>query len=264
MVFSRTALLTLALGLAAAALPASATHYSLYVHGRTAGVTGCGVSQPTPSGWSYWNGQVQPGVNPVPVNYDGTAHISVANPTVRSYFDTYCTGGNSCYVACHSAGCAHVGYALDLYGANRWNFIWIDAGGSAEGGTELSDYLSWASCDPLGGDLRTGTVRGLYNHNDLRGFWEYNFAGARGAVYSFALPGDDDSVVPFHSAGGMSSTGRWCVANTLLCTTMPGGTSGKYSYHTLQFRDDSQSYDHYVGSAGIPAVVASDMAAYAK
>ncbi len=244
------------------AAPARGATYSLYVHGRTGGTTGCGVSQPTPTGWSYWNGQVQPGVNPIPVNYDGTAHISVANPTVRAYFDQYCTGGNSCYVACHSAGCAHVGYALDLYGG-RWNILWIDAGGSAEGGTELSDYLGWATCDALGSDLRTGTVRSLYNHNDLRGVWSYMFAGAKGAVYSFILPGDDDSVVPFHSAGGMSSTGRWCVAGTWLCTTLPGGTSGKYGYHSLYFRDDQESYDHYVQS-GIPKVVASDMAAHAR
>lgn len=256
----RTSLLAAAALLATWASPANATRYSLYVHGRTGGVTGCGVSQPTPTGWSYW-GAVQPGVNPIPVNYDGTAHISVANPTVRAYFNTYCTGANSCYVACHSAGCAHVGYALDYYGG--WNIIWIDAGGSAEGGTELSDYLGWATCDALGGDLRTSTVRAMYNHNDLKGAWSYMFAGARGAAYSFVLPGDDDSVIAFHSAGGMSSTGRWCVAGDWFCTTLPGGTTGKYAYHTLFFRDDAEAYDHYVAS-GIPRVVARDMATYAR
>lgn len=259
---ARTPPLAAAALLLALASPARATNYSLYVHGRTGGVTGCGVSQPTPTGWSYWGGQVQPGVNPIPVNYDGTAHISVANPTVRGYLDRYCTGTNSCYVACHSAGCAHVGYALDLYGGN-WNIHWIDAGGSAEGGTELSDYFGWATCDALGGDLRTGTVRALYNHNDLKGAWSYMFAGAKGAVYSGVLPGDDDAVVPFHSAGGMSSTGRWCIAGTWFCTTLPGGTTGKYGYHTLFFRDDREAYDHYV-SSGIPRVVAADMAAYAR
>jgi hypothetical protein len=248
--------------LLAFATPASATTYSLYVHGRTGGVTGCGVSQPTPTGWSYWNGQVQPGVNPIPVNYDGTAHLSVANPTVRGYLDQYCTGGNACYVACHSAGCAHVGYALDLYGG-RWNILWIDAAGSAEGGTELSDYFGWAACDALGSDLRTGTVRSLYNHNDLRGATSHMFAGAKSAAYFFVLPGDDDAVVPFHSAGGMSSTGRWCKSGTWLCTTLPSGTTGKYAYHTLWYRDDAGAYDHYVAS-GIPRVMASDMSAYAR
>jgi hypothetical protein len=248
--------------LVAWAAPAHAANYTLWIHGRTGGVTGCGVSQPTPSGWSYWNGQVQPGVNPVPVNYDGTARISVANPTVRAALDRYCTGGNACYVACHSAGCAHLGYALDLYGG-RWNILWIDAAGSAEGGTELSDYLGWATCDGLGSDLRTGTVRALYNHGNLRGAWSYMFAGAKGAVYSFILPGDDDAVVPFHSAGGMSSTGRWCKSGTWFCSTLPAGTSGKYGYHSLYFRDDRAAYDHYVAS-GIPRVVASDVAAHAR
>ena len=242
--------------------PALAATYSLYVHGRTGGVTGCNVSQPTPSGWSYWNGKIQPGVNPVPVNYDGTAHISVANPTVRAALDRYCTGGNSCYVACHSAGCAHVGYALDLFGG-RWNILWIDAAGSAEGGTELSDYLGWATCDALGGDLRTGTVRSLYNHNDLRGASSHMFAGAKSTAYFFVLPGDDDGVVPFHSAGGMSSTGRWCKKGTWLCDTLPPSTTGKYAYHSLWFRDDAGAYDHYVAT-GIPNVMASDMAAYAR
>jgi hypothetical protein len=253
--------LSLALGLVFAAQPAFAGTYTLYVHGRTAGTTGCNVSQPTPSGWSYWGGQVRPGVNPVPVNYDGTAHISVSNPTVRSYLDAYCSGANSCYVACHSAGCAQIGYALDLYGANaRWNVIWIDAAGSAEGGTELSDYLSWASCDALGGDLKTGTVRAMYNHSDLRGVWEYLFAGAKGAIYSFALSGDDDGVVPFHSAGGMSKTGRWCVSGSFLCTTLPDGSSGKYGYHSLEYRDDAEAYDH----SGIKDRLYSDLAAYAR
>jgi len=241
---------------------ANATTYSLYIHGRTGGVTGCGVTQPTPSGWSYW-GVTGTGINPIPVNYDGTAHISVANPTVRAALDTYCTGSNACYVACHSAGCAHLGYALDHFGGgNRWNIIWADAAGSAEGGTELADYFSWASCDPLGSDIRTGTVRGMYNHNNLQGNLAFMFAGAKGTAYSFALPGDDDQVVPFHSSGGMSSTGRWCVSGTFACTTLPGGTSGKYSSHTLFFRDDAESFDHYSPN-GIPHVMFGDMTANA-
>ncbi len=257
----RPLLLGIVLSLFAAAAPARATTYSLYVHGRTGGTTGCSTSEATPTGWSYWDGQVQPGVNPIPVNYDGTAHISVANVTVRAYLDTYCSGGDSCYIACHSAGCSHIGYALDLYGSGgRWNILWIDAAGSAEGGTELADYLSWAACDPLAGDLRIGTARSLYNHGNLRGAWEYMFAGAKGAFYSFVLPGDDDSVVPFHSAGGMNSAGRWCVSGTFLCITLPDGIFGKYGYHSLYFRDDSETYNHH----SITTPMYSDMAAHAR
>src|SRR5260221_13545707 len=104
------------------ALPAYATNYTLWIHGRHGG---------TPSGDSYWaNGSgadVKSGVNSIAVNYDGTQHISTTNPTIVWYLDTYCTGSNACYIACHSAGCAQIGYAIDWHQPRRWNIMWVAA-----------------------------------------------------------------------------------------------------------------------------------------
>src|SRR5579883_778902 len=108
-----TALLSIGVALAALSFAESAhaTNYSIWIHGRNTGGT--------PSGWSYWShsgygGQgIATGVNAQPANYDGTQHISVSNPNVNNVLDTYCKAGsgNSCYVACHSAGCAQIGYS---------------------------------------------------------------------------------------------------------------------------------------------------------
>ncbi|MGE0322713.1 MAG: hypothetical protein AB7K71_02525 [Polyangiaceae bacterium] len=241
---------------------ASATTYSVYLHGRN--------TDGTPSGWGYWGGVVRPGINAVAVNYDGRAHISTANPTVRAGLNTYCSGSNSCYVACHSAGCAHLGYAIDKYGP--YNIIWINAAGSAEGGTELSDVGSWAVGDALADDLKTGTVRGMYNHNNLRGVWEYNFAGGSDEATSWIVDGQDDGVVGYHSALGRSTTGDFCNPGDDWwldrCNEVGMGTStgSRFSYHYVYYRDDAESKDHYVGSGsgGIPSPMFSDMAACAN
>jgi hypothetical protein len=275
---------------------AGATNYSLWIHGRN-------TSQSTQAGnyadFSYWGpASTAAGVNKKAVNWDGVSHISDSNYRIRNALDCFCTGSNWCYVAGHSAGDAHIGYALALYGGTArpvtnaspasdgtcggtgttqtgWNIKWIDVGGGAGGGSELANLGYWAVSDPLTSDLRTGTMRALYNHNATRGRWLYMFAAAKGTIYSGVLPGQDDDAVAYHSSGGLSATGSFCNPGDWFCDdTLYLGTTGssvgstavaKWSYHSTQFRDDGESYNHYTSGtwAGIMGVVRQDMVTYA-
>jgi hypothetical protein len=237
------------------------THWSLYLHGRT--------TYGHPDGWSYWGGP-RPGVNAVPVNYDGSACIGESNPEVVAALDGHCQGGDWCYVACHSLGCAQVGYALAMFGTTasgdpRWNIAWIDGAGSAAGGSELANAGSWTQGDCVASDLRTSVVRALYDHNATAGVRAYLFAGSNGGAGSALLPGQDDGVVAYHSAGGVRTTGSYCNPGDWGCgATLPVGKSAAlYAYHEVYFRDDGESFAHSATS-GIASVVYDDMAAYAK
>ena len=158
------------------------TTTTLYIHGRN--------TDGLPVGWSYWLTQ-RPGINAVPVNWLGTEPIGQTNATIRSALDTYCTGNNWCYVACHSAGCAQIGYALALYGTtgdvDSWNIYWIAAAGSAEGGSELANLGKLiGGTIPLDADLDTAAMRlQLYDHDSTNGVVHWMFAGAG---YSDAYP----------------------------------------------------------------------------
>ena len=186
---------------------AGATNYTLYIHGRTGG---------TPSGWDYWaHGTGAVGVNAVPVNYDGTAHVWDSNPTVVAYLDAYCTQGNACYVVCHSAGCAQIGYAYAKYGSSHgWSVPWVEAGGSAAGGSELAGNVSaFFTGYNLDNDLAIGTMRGLYNHDtvgDLIWSSVYTYSGNDWAsATSWLFNGGNDTAVAVHSSAhyrGVTST----------------------------------------------------------
>jgi hypothetical protein len=275
---------------------ASATNYSLWIHGRNASQ----VTQPgNYADFSYWGpASTSAGVNKKAVNWDGVSHISDSNYRIRNALDCFCTGSNFCYIAAHSAGDAQVGYALAMYGGTTrnvknaspssdgtcgntggtqtgWNIKWIDVGGGAGGGSELADLGYWAVSDPLTSDLCTGTIRSLYNHNSTRGRWLYMFAGAKGTLYSGILPGQDDEVIAYHSSGGLSATGSFCNPGDWFCDdslnldtagSYVGSTSvAKWSYHSTYVRDDSESYKHYTDGTwgGIVGVVVQDMVTYA-
>src|SRR4051812_49433060 len=95
---------------------ASATNYSLWIHGRN-------TSQSTKVGnyadFSYWGSSgTAAGVNKKAVNWNGVGHIADTNGTIRNALDCYCTGSNWCYVAAHSAGNAQIGYALSMFGGS--------------------------------------------------------------------------------------------------------------------------------------------------
>jgi hypothetical protein len=153
-----------------------------------------------------------------------------------------------------------------------WNIKWVDVASGAGGGSELANMGDWATSEPLTSDLVTSTARAMYNHNTTRSKWFYMFAGAKGTLYSGTLPGQDDEAVAYHSTGGVSATGSFCNPGNLFCGgTLNTGTAAtsngvaKWSYHTVELRDDSEAYDHYAAGnwAGIVGPVRADMAASA-
>jgi hypothetical protein len=272
---------------------ASATNYSLWIHGRNGGSTQRGNY----ADFSYWGpSSTAAGINKKAVNWNGTQRISVENFRVRDALDCFCTGANWCYIAAHSAGNLQIGYALSMYGGSArykknavpsstgvcgntdgttqvgWNIKWVDVASGAGGGSELADNGEWATSDPIVGDLTTSTARSMYNHNTTRSKWFYMFAAAKGTAYSGILSGQDDEAVAYHSTGGVSVKGGFCNPGDWFCDgTLNTGTSAtsngkaKWSYHTVAFRDDGENHNHYQNGnwENIVGVVRADMATYA-
>ncbi|HEX5746562.1 MAG TPA: hypothetical protein VFZ09_09975 [Archangium sp.] len=272
---------------------ASATNYTLWIHGKNGG----GTQRGNYADFSNWGpSTVAAGVNKKAVNWDGRQKISVENFRIRDALDCFCTGSNWCYIAVHSAGNLQIGYALSLYGGSArykknavpnstgvcgntdgttqvgWNIKWVDVASGAGGGSELADNGEWATSDPIVGDLTTSTARSMYNHNTTRSKWFYMFAAAKGTLYSGILSGQDDEAVAYHSTGGVSVKGGFCNPGDWFCDgTLNTGTAAtsngkaKWSYHTVQFRDDGENHDHYQNGnwENIVGVVRADMAAYA-
>ena len=273
------------LSLAALSSVASATNYTLWVNGR-----GGGGAIGDYNSFNYWGpAGTAAGVNKKAVNWDGYNSIASQNGKIRDALDCFCTGSNWCYIATHSAGDLMMGYTLANYGGSArlkknaspnssgvcgnadgssqtgWNIKWVRAASGAGGGSELSDAGSWAVSEPLVKDLKTTTARALYNHNDTHSVWFYMYAGAKGTVYSGILPGQDDEAVAYHSSGGVSgsSGGSYCNPSDWFCNDLTLGTaaneggSTKWSYHSVSFRDDNESYNHYANGnwEGIISVV---------
>ena len=187
---------------------AAATNYTLWINGRTGG----GVIGNYDS-WTYWGpGTTAAGVNKKSVNWDGRSSVATQSGTLRNALDCFCTGGNWCYVAVHSAGDMLMGYTLANYGGSDrrvtnarpnmagvctvgtggtqkgWNIKWVRAAAGSAGGSELADIGAWTTSEPLAQQHKVSTARALYNHNDTHNVWFYMYAGARGTLYSFALP----------------------------------------------------------------------------
>ena len=269
-----------------------ATNYSLWINGRTGG------GQPgNHADFTYWGpASTEAGVNKKSVNWDGYNRIADQNYRIRDALDCYCTGQNWCYIAAHSAGNLQIGYALSLYGGSArykknatpnasgvcgntdgstqtgWNIKWVNVAAGAAGGSELANVGSWAVSDPLTSDLKTATARAMYDHNQTRAKWFYMYAGAKGTLYSGILPGQDDEAD--HSAGGVSGSGGagFCNPSDWFCNDLTLGTAAneggraKWAYHSVQFRDDSESLDHYTRGnwGGVVSKVRADMAANAR
>jgi hypothetical protein len=271
----------------------SATNYALWINGRTGGGAVGNYAD-----FTYWGpSATAAGVNKKAVNWDGVSRISTSNGVVRNALDCYCTGTNWCYVAAHSAGNLQIGYALSLYGGTSrnvtnaspaadgscagtgatqigWNIKWVDVAAGAAGGSELADLGSWAVSDALTKDLVTTTARAMYDHNQTRSKWFYMYAGAKGTLYSGLLPGQDDEAVAYHSAGGVSgSSGRslcnpadWFCNDLTMGTAANQGGSTKWGYHSVIYRDDSESLNHYTNAswAGVVSKVRVDMVTNAQ
>jgi len=276
------------------ALGATATNYSLWINGRTGGGQLGNYAD-----FTYWGpSSTAAGVNKKSVNWDGYNHVSDQSYLVRNALDCYCTGANWCYIAVHSAGNLMIGYNLDLYGGSArykktpvpnaagectnsdgstqagWNIKWVDVAAGAAGGSELSDAGSWTTSEPLVQDLKTTTARAMYNHNNTRGKMFYMYAGAKGTLYSGILPGQDDEAVAYHSSGGVagSSGGSYCNPSDWFCNDLTLGTGAtegghaKWTNHSVVFRDDSESYNHYTNGnwGGVVSKVRADMALNAQ
>ncbi|HSP78718.1 MAG TPA: hypothetical protein VLQ93_09330, partial [Myxococcaceae bacterium] len=183
-------------------------------------------------------------------------------------------GGSQRYKKNASPNSSGVCGNLDGTTQTGWNIKWVDVASGAAGGSELADKGEWLVSDPLTSDLVTTTARALYNHNTTRSKWFYMFAGAAGTFYSGILPGQDDEAVAYHSTGGVSgsSGGSYCNPGDWFCGgTLNTGTQAcsdgraKWSYHTVELRDDGEDYDHYSDGnwSGIVGPVRADVAKYA-
>jgi hypothetical protein len=275
--------------LTAVSAVAGATNYSLWINGRTGG----GVVGDYNS-FTYWGpGTTAAGVNKKSVNWDGRSSIASQNSKIRDALDCFCTGSNWCYVATHSAGDLMMGYTMANYGGSSrmkknpgsasggvcsnsdgtaqtgWNIKWVRTASGAAGGTELSDAGSWTTSEPLVSDLKTSTARAMYDHNITRGVMFYMYAGAKGTAYSGILPGQDDEVVAYHSTGGVSGSGgdSFCNPSDWFCNDLTLGIAAneggkaKWTNHSVAFRDDAESVNHYANGnwGGIVGVVRNAM-----
>jgi hypothetical protein len=270
-----------------------ATNYSVWINGRTGG-----GQLGDHEDFSYFGpAMVNAGVNKKSANWDGFNRIADQNYLIRDALDCYCTGPNWCYIAAHSAGNLQIGYALDFFGGSArnkknpvptagkcadsdgttqtgWNIKWVNIAGGAAGGSELANAGEWALSEPLVSDLKTSTARTLYNHNNTRALRFHMFAAAKGTLYSFLLPGQDDEVVAYHSAGGVSGTSgsSYCNPSDWFCKGLTLGTAAnqggraKWSNHSVKFRDDGENVNHYNQGnwAGIVGKVRADMELNAK
>jgi hypothetical protein len=272
---------------------ASATNYTLWINGRTGGGTVGNYDS-----WTYWGvPAAASGANPRSANWDGRSSIASQSAHIINALDCFCTGNNWCYIATHSAGDLLIGYTLANYGGSArpkknavantsgvcgnaggsqtgWNIKWVASAAGSGGGSELADVGSWTTSEPLVQDLKTTTARAMYNHNTTRGVWFYMYAGAAGNLASGILPGQDDGVEAYHSAGGVAgSSGRalcnpgdWFCDDLTMGTAQNQGGSSKWNFHAVMFRDDHEDYDHYVNGnwEGIVSVMRMAVAAAAR
>ncbi|MFC5480610.1 hypothetical protein [Massilia suwonensis] len=273
---------------------AGATNYTLWIHGRTGGGAIGNYND-----FAYFGpNTVAAGVNKKSVNWDGRSGVASQSGYVRNALDCFCTGENWCYIGVHSAGDMLIGYTLANYGGSArpvttaqpnaagvctasagrtqtgWNIRWVLVAAGSAGGSELADIGAWTTSEPMVQQHKVATARALYNHNDTRGVWFYNYAGANGTLYSFTLPGQDDEVVAYHSSGGVSGTGgsSYCNRGDWFCDDLTLGSGPnqggrpKWAYHSVMFRDDGEDYGHYTGRnwGGITSLVRRDMDAWAR
>jgi len=270
-----------ALCLLALAGIANAANYTLWINGRNSGGTPGNYGD-----FRYWGPASTPaGVNKQAVNWDGRSSVASQSGRVRDALDCFCTGQNWCYIAAYSAGELLFGYTLANFGGSTrairhtsanaagvcgdaggvqtgWNIKWVRTAAGAAGGSELANAGAWATSEPLVQDLKVSTARAMYNHNNTRNIWFYRYAGARGTVYSFLLPGQDDEVVAYHSSGGAAGSagrslcnpGDWFCDDLTYGSARNQGGSVKWSWHAVAFRDDGEDIGHY-GDANWQGIV---------
>jgi hypothetical protein len=278
-----------------AASVAQATDYTLWINGRNGnGVVG------NYNDFSYFGpATTEAGVNKKSVNWDGYSSVATQSGRIRIALDCFCTGSNWCYIATHSAGDLILGYTLAEYGGSArrvrnpgvvastgvcaaagtqsqagWNIKWVRSAAGSAGGSELADAGRWTTGEPLVHEHKVTRARAMYNHNETRNVLFYMYAGASGKLWSGVLPGQDDEVVAYHSAGGVSGTsgGAYCNPGDWFCRTLTlgdgpnEGDRPKWNNHALVFRDDREIYRHYTRGnwEGITSVMRADMELFAR
>ena len=279
-----------------AAPQAQATNYTLWIHGKNGGGTQIGNY----ADFSYWGpASAAAGVNKKAVNWDGSPEASAARTptsatrwTASAPAPTGATSPCTARVTCRSAtrcrstaapratrrtppptpaACAATRTAPRRRAGTSSGWTWPRArAAAASWPTTVTGPLS----EPIVGDLVTTTARAMYNHNTTRSMWFYMFAGAKGTLYSGILPGQDDEAVAYHSTGGVSGSagGAYCNPGDWFCndlTTGSGACEGnhaKWSFHTVDFRDDGEEYTHSGNGnwEGIVSKVRADVATYAQ
>jgi hypothetical protein len=218
-----TLLATVVAALVAVPALASAAVYNLHVGGVCSTYYTNGKGSPSSVGqWS--DGSIS-----INCNVDQRNSMSTATSHLKSRLDQYCTGGNSCWIYTYSNGAAVVSRTLSIYSTN-WNINAVMNSAGNAGGSELSSMSNWvveifSNC-ALISHIYPSIHRSGWNHNDTNGNVITHIAGKGTIWWTFGLtssylPGNDDSVVAFHSAAGNSNTNAY----TNVCS------SPKYSNH---------------------------------
>ncbi|MCP4129676.1 MAG: hypothetical protein GY754_01550 [bacterium] len=163
--------------------------------------------------------------------------ISQASGELEDYLDQYCTGDDWCYIMNYSAGDAVLGYTL-ANAAVQYNIVYAATAAGAGGGSDIAfsnTMASYFTCD-LAADLDPTTVRNMYNHNDTNSATIYRIGGYDGWWYtSWLLPGEDDGIIAYHSAGASTGTGSY----NNLC-----GFS-RWTNHQIAYTCGGYNLDHY-------------------
>jgi hypothetical protein len=181
-----------------------------------------------------------PGETPVDAWVDQTDNMSTATAQFASVLDTYCTGGNYCYIYTFSNGGAVLSRTLSLY-ASAWNIGYVANAASNEGGSEIGG-TGWIG-EVFGGC----TIAGHIGPSDHRNGWNHyethgriiGQIGGDGWLFPYAqsavLPGHDDGAVAHHSSGGFVQT--WSLDS--LCY------DGHWTNHQVWWSCEYGSNNHY-------------------
>jgi hypothetical protein len=190
---------------------AVAGQYVLYLHGRSS--QSWGRSLMAVSGWTN-----------VTLSYDGNARLANASVSglIRQTVRNYCSGDNSCVIACHSAGCLRTLYAVEQLRAEQVPLavLWVEAAASAAGGTRLAEISTNLFGDqPIDEDIRRDSARSStgwgYIQSTMPPSVMYHLAGRKDSCVWFVcgnwfLPaGSCDGLVCMDSAGGAARSGEF-------------------------------------------------------
>jgi hypothetical protein len=244
---------------------ASAGDYVLYLHGRDMSTWPSYGLVLVPESWVH-----------IALTYNGSARI--ADPTARSQVSSamksYCSGGNNCIIVCYSAGCYRELFGLyDLKqaGTPPKGILWVEAAGSASGGTEAVRYLhNWFKdlmarifglTAPIDQDLDPNQALGTYSYiQNLLPAPQYDSQGSKNICMDILffkicanqyIESTADGAVPAHSGCGYTNAG----AHSSCCDG-----SAKFTNHNADACALYQE-DHY-GMFAVAVIEASNRFGY--